>query len=486
MKVLLILDGDVAFNFLQKIISEYHSNNEYVVVCKDLRFIEPSISSFTFHHIDYTSSFRLLPLLMSDTSDVFIILENRSEIRPVYNHIRSKFKKLRIITHCDIGVNDENLLLISEVQVLSARLLARVPNVPAIPHGFGLEQGEVMEIGIPSGSVFAHRQIGTIRQKDWRIVGIYRNGEFKLASYQMVIWPGDTLLVAGDPSALNRIYRHIRSDIGQFPSPFGPDTYLYIDMRLQSIPRMINCIREAIFLHRSLKSLKLSIRVLEPNDFSFLDRLVSLYCDDIDVLVDYNSESFVKSVEKYNTKTGLIVLGHELFSNRRNRRALFRLQKPVYKVGANSIIPKSIQNLSFNELLNIKTNKIQREKEDICEGFMVVSNVDNIANISAVVFDISKQLGFDVHLYDFELDSNYNQGIEDECHNLARIFNRKLKVSQSSSKNPILHLSESAPVLQFIPFAKSISKTRTFAFLKTNFDSFGFIFGRNPQVLLPL
>lgn len=494
--ILLIIDGDIALHFLNKLLSDYYSNNQYIVICKDSKFIPEEIpSTFSFFVCDYTSFFRLNRLIRGDISDAFIILQDNIEKEEVYKYLRTRFKNIRIITNirnigdfsADISL-DSKLVLVNELNALSARLLARMPNVPIIPRGFGLEQGEVMEVGIPSGSIFAHRQIGTIRQNEWRIIGIYRNGEFKLANYQIVIWPGDTLLIAGDPVILKSIYNQIKSDIGQFPLPFGRDIHIYIDMNLQNKKSIFIYLKEAIFLHRRLKSVNLVIRILRPNNFEILKQICLIARDGIEVRIDYNNYDFEEAIKiDSGKKMGLIIVGREIFRNRKYRKALFNIQTPVYKIGKSTIIPKELD-MTIKDLLDFKDfNKIKRDIFDIDESLIVVGSFENTSNISSVIFDISRQMGFDVCVYDFESDGQFDNSIDEEYHNLSRIFEVKVKIERNSSYNPILYLRNiDKPVLHFVPFEKCITKSRALVFLKTKFEDLSFMLNVNPQIFIPM
>lgn len=109
--------------------------------------------------------------------------------------------------------------MIDEFEVLANKFISRLPNIPSTPREFGLGKGEIMEIDVPFGSIFAYRHIGSIRQKEYRIVGLYRNDVLLLSTKSLVIQPRDILLVAGNPEILNAVYLQVKSNVGQFPAP---------------------------------------------------------------------------------------------------------------------------------------------------------------------------------------------------------------------------------------------------------------------------
>lgn len=471
-KIVLIGDGIVAKKFLETVLEKYFSNNLYIVVSKDPSFVPSKIpSTFNFQIFDPTSAYKLLSVVNAEISDVFIIMEDPKEREVVYEIIKSKHKDIRVVLSAyedEITLpsilEDEKSVLIEEAKTISGRLLARLPNVPLIPQGFGLEQGEVMEIGVPFGSVFTYRHIGSIQQKNYKIVGIYRHGEFILSNYSIVIQPTDVLLVAGDPKVLENVYRQIKSDIGQFPAPFGKDIYVYVDTVLQSKKAVMRDIYEALYIHKNTKSARLNICVLNPCNIELLKEIKSLDEADVNVRLEYNGMSFIEKLqEDAEKKIGLVVVGKEIFSSRHHRKALFELSTPVLKS-------------SSRRLENVKQSVVVLNDE-MSEG----------ENISSIIFDISIQMKLEVMLYDFDPDKHYQKEIVQDYENLSRIFDKKIKITRTNSKNPILFLKESKnPVLHFLPFEQCITRTRFFWFFSTKVEKISFMLDNNPQIFIPI
>lgn len=493
--ILLIANGDIALHFLQKILSGYSSNNFYIVLYKDSRFLPQEIpATFRFHECDYTSEFRMNHILSNeDISDAFIVLDNTQEQQVVYDYLRKNYKKTRIIAnihtmneeHENLIKTDSNLVLITETNAIASRLLLRMPNVPVIPRGFGLEQGEVMEIGVPSGSIFANRQVGTIQQSNWKIVGIYRNNEFKLATSQSVIWAGDVLLAAGDPKVMQTIYNRIKSDMGQFPSPFGREIYLILDMNLQTSERLLFDCKEAIYLHRHLKSTKLTIKVLHASDFKVLREIEQLRQSNISVVIDYENNDFIQTLRnKFGKKIGLIIVGKEIFTKRTYRKILWESKIPVFKTAFN---PLSNRDYDYTSL-QYPTHSKKIYPPNATESLLVVAgNAHKDSDIATIIFDISRQLQLNVHVYDFDPDNHFSDEIEEEFSNLSRIFERKFYIERSSSNNPMTYLQHlKNPVLHFLPFDMAITKSITSAFIKNHFEALAHILNINPQIFLPL
>lgn len=495
--VLIVADGDIALNFVHKVLDDYSSNNFYIVLYRDSRFLPKKYpNTFRFHECDYTSTFRLESCLENnDIGDIFIVLQDEKEGDVVYEYLRKNYKKSRIvrsihapeISYETTKKSDGNLVIVAETNAVASRLLLRMPNVPVIPRGFGLEQGEIMEIGVPSGSIYAHRQIDTIEQSGWCIVGIYRQNRFILATHDVVIFPGDILLVAGEPQKTRMIYNQIKADIGQFPAPFGRDICLILDMRLQPKETMLHDCKEAIYLHRHLKSAKLTIKVLHATDFETIKALEELKSEDIAVVIDYENLDFIQTLEnKISEKVGFIIVSQEIFAKRAYRRALWESRLPVLKIGMYSLRPDNYDHTLSKQQLY--TQKKMLYPPNVVAS-LLVSSGDGYrdSNIATLIFDISKQLCLDVAVYDFEPDGHFNNKIDEEFENLSRIFERKYTIQHNNIDNPIFHIQGlNKPILHFIPFRMSITRSRFAAYIRTQFESIACMDNTNPQLFIPV
>ncbi|WP_049762224.1 COG3400 family protein [Helicobacter mustelae] len=469
-KVVLILDGIVAKKFLQIVLEKYFSNNTYIVVSSDASMIPDEIpSSFHFHIFDPTSSFRLLNSIQSDVGDVFILIQDSKERSVVYDIIRSNCKDVRIIIDLpddrEISYyNHEKTDIIDESAFVSSAIISRLPNVPLIPQDFGLGIGEVMEIGIPFGSPFAYRHVGSIQQKDYRIVGIYRQNEFLLSNYSLVIQPTDALLVAGDPNTLTNVYRQVKSNIGQFPAPFGKDIYVYVDMILQEFDELMHDIYQAVFLHAHLRSTKLYIHVFRPNDIETMREIKALDNSDIEVFFNYAQDDFIEMLKIHlKKKIGLLVLGKKLFLKRKVRKILFASGVPVFKT-------------SYKDIADARSSLVVLN-EDMNEG----------ENISSVIFDISMQMDLEVMVYDFDPDRKHQDEILQDYQDLARAYDIKVQVQKTNTKNPILYLrGHKKPILHFLPFERCITGRRIFNYISTKVERISFMFDDHPQIFIPI
>ena len=490
-KTLILADGIVAKIFIQKVVSQYFDNNPYVIIAKDCATLPSEMPDVIESHLlDYTSKFRISEVFSSDIQDIFIIIENPTERFVLYRIIREISPKTRIVLYNNHeftihtkdntesatllredlrlnGQNDANLVVIDSENLVANRLTQRLANVPVIPRGFGLEQGEIMEVAVPPGSIFTYRYIGAIEQRKWKIVGIYRLGELILSRRDLVVLPNDVLLVAGEAKVLSEVYRLAKSDIGQFPSPFGRDIFLYIDMAISSESEAFVCIEDVLFLHTHLKNNRLVIQVLNPTNRAFLERLNAINGEGspkVEVNIIYNTSSLSAQIQKDSAKRlGLIVVNSDIFSLVKNREALYQCALPVLKIGAKRL------------------SKVKKSFLIVGEG------LQKSENIASVMFDISNQLNIASRFYDFDPDSAHQHDIISHIESVAKVFNAKPEILYSSTQNPIVLLAQiDEVVLQFLPFDAGITKSTRFFFL--SMDSYRLSLGleRDPQIFIPL
>lgn len=473
-KVVLVLDGIVSQKFLNTILEKYFSNNLYIVIVRDEGMIPNKIpSAFSFYSFDPTSKYRIESVIenLNDISDIFILLPNVEEKIAVFNLFKELCKESRIITF-EEGLSEyknankhERHLYIDAEQIIASQFTSRLPNVPVIPNGFGLGQGEIMEVNVPFGSAYAYRHIGSIQQSKYKIVGLYRNNNFHLATFSLVIQPQDVLLLAGDPKTLNTAYKQIKASLGQFPSPFGRDIYLYVDMKKQTPKEAIYNVKEAIFAHSQIKSTKLFIIIFNPRDFKTIDSIKELCKNDssINLAFEYREDDFLKRLAiDSEKKIGLIIVGSELFKTRKVRRALFNTNSPVLKTANRS-------------LKEVKTCFISLNEE--------MSHSDNI---SPILFDIAIQTNTQICVYDFEPDGAHQNETIKDYETLGRSLDKKIQVIKTQIKNPIFYLNElEEAVLHYIPFREEIIKANITSIFTLNTEEVFSLNNKHPQLLIP-
>lgn len=466
-KVLIIADGIVAKEVLESITSIFVAkNNEYIVIYKSKSILPTKTpDNFTFLKFDATSFSKLYAIFTNNISEIFIIFEKSEEIDTIYQNIRKirRSIKISILDYYGIGHDDKNLSIIDANKILSSRVVDKLPNVPVTAQNIGLGAGEIMEVAIPFGSSFVYRSIGSIAQKNWKIVGVYRSNSLILAKDSVVILPNDSLLILGDPLVLKNIYQAIKRELGQFPAPFGNNIYLYIDMLISSSANIYRNLDEALELHKRLKNKRLIIRVANPTNSDVLKHIKEFERKDISVNIDYFSKPFSKVIvdDKNRFGIGMVLVENRLFEDWRVRRGFYQLGLPLLKIGKESL-------------------------NSIAKSVVLLSSKKEIEKISPVVFDISSQLELNIDLYDFNPDGDDRSEIVEHFENLSKIYVKELNIITTTNENPIRWLNRQNSYLQILPFTPEVAKPFRFWYLSTDLERLFFKLPDEHQLFVPV
>ncbi len=347
--------------------------------------------------------------------------------------------------------------IIDAVRILSSRLIDFIPEVPVIADNIGLGEGEIMEVRVPVGSSFAYRRIGSIRKKRWKISMIYRAGEAIVAGASDFIMPEDTLLIVGEPKILQSVFRAIKKEPGQFPSPFGSSIFVPLDMRYMSSKTAWELAGRAIYLHNHLKSKSLVLMVINPSDSDIFERLKELQTSEITVMVDYHR--FIISKEMLSDiDAGLIIAKKNMFKKR--IKLFYDLGVPVLKSGDGDL-------------------------KDIKDG-VIIGSINSAEMIGSVAIDCCKQLDLSASFYHFSKNSIDNsEDINEHFSSYSKIFNKSVRVI-NSVQNPLLLLRKRGDLMQFVPFEKGVMSGWWRAIFSRDVSKLSYILGHNYQLFVPV
>lgn len=470
--ILIIGEGKIAEVFIELLLKQYFSNNFYIIVSTDPNIKSLNMpTSFKYHNFDPTSEYKLTKLITSNLHNIFIINHNINEVSEIYKIIRQASHNTTITIVCESKdcinsdmLNDEYLNIMSSNFVMASKLIEKMPNIPLVAQGIGLNNGEIMQINIPFGSVYSYISVGSIRQRNWKIVGIYRKNQFLIAKQSMIIHPNDSLLVVGDNRVLNNIYKRINTNQGSFPIPFGIDIYVYIDFRESLMDDIDSILNDALWLHKKINNDKLVINIINPTDINKLCELKSMSNNHLIINIDYKNQSIAQKIEKETIKkVGLIIIDPNTFKNIKNRRILYKTGSPILKIGK-----------------DIRINKV----DDVL--VLLSGHYNHIQNIAYTILDIAFQLSYNIKLYEFEIDEDFNKSLVQYYEDIGRIFDKKLKIEQTSIENPILWLLRNELyIMQVIPFDLSLLRKKMFWFLNRDVNYLSLNINKNPQLLIP-
>lgn len=465
--ILIIADGKVSQEFIEKVESKKLAEHKYTVV---MNCSKPKENSNNIHYenLDPTSLFRLRTLCHSESFRVvFIVLANMKESEIVYKNIRSFDKKIRIVI-LDTNGHFRNLKkdiyvnTIDAMNVLTNRLYHYLPNVPVTAQSIGLAQGEIMEVIVPFSSTYAFRHISSIPQIKWKIAAIYRDDKLLLPTNATMIRPRDMLLLVGRPQILRNVYKRIRSKSNIFPEPFGKNLYLYLDIDRDE-SRALEYIQEAIYLLDKFENKTLIIRVVNPNNIDIVDRIKSYEKENIYCYFSYGdmSESTIAS-DILEHEIGLIFLSFETLKVNAFSHKLYAYKKLIYIFGNTPL-------------------------KDIKEATVVCSENKSMEAISSVTFYIKETLKIQLSLRDYSPQGNFENSkfVIENFETLAHVHNTKIDIIQER-KNPITAIKNCKKILLIIPFKENMDFKSIKAFFQRDVDSLLLRTNTHPKILIPI
>lgn len=464
-KILIISDSKIGHNFVQRAIDTFAKDNLYYVIHSNaVEFENAPPSRFKFFEFDPTSLYKLSNVLKMDFVQVFIAMKNPVDIEHTIANIRISKKQLRIILidHWAMDLEAYNVVQINTTEILASHLFDYLPNVPVVAQNVGLGEGEIMDVLVPFGSSFVYRHVGVIEQKNWRIVGIYRAGKLILPDERKMIHPNDQLLLVGEPSVLNSVYRAIKREIGQFPQPFGTNLYLFIDMIKDELKEVMHLVDKAIKVHENFTN-RLVIKVCNPSDISLLEKIKSRRSENIIIDIDYR-QSYIEDVVLHDVKhydVGLIMVSSFMFEKEKMREILFDANVPVLSLS-------------------------QRSIEKIKDAVVVLNDNKDLEKISTTIFDFSSQMGYNLELLKNEDEESSEQDeIIEHYRNLSAIFSKNINVNFHHD-NPIRKLSKRENFLHCIPFTESILQGKNSTIFSTDIEELYHRLNRYHQLFFPI
>ena len=463
-KILIIADGILAKQFLEKVMETEAGENSYTVVTyKEETLPKKRPENFKFFEFDPTSYEKLAIVLNEQFFQVMIIMSNELDVKATYDNIRRIDKRVRVVLmdRWGLDIEDKRLLVVNSREILASRFTDHLPNMPIVAQNIGLGIGEIMEVSIPVGSSYAYRHLASIEQTKWKIAAVYRANSLLIPRPTLMLMPNDLLLLIGDPKVLQTVFRSIKRELGQFPAPFGSSIYCLIDMLRMSELEMNSVINDAMLLHAKLNSNKLHIKVINPTNLKLFDKIKSYHNHHTNVIVDY-FENNPKSVLLSDTKKmdiGLIVVHNGFFQ--KHRRTLYKTKLPVFKLGI-------------------------RGFASLTQGVVLSNDAQEIEQESSVVFDVASQLSLELKLYSYDPDKTQakNRLIE-HFDNLSKIFGREVEMVQSD-KNPLIKLQTKENILQFLPFSHKILESNFLSIFSTDMEKLHFKLANHYQLFIPV
>jgi hypothetical protein len=467
-KFLIISDGSIGQHLIKRIITTFSTENAYYIVQTAPTFDTTELNQkyYKFYFFDPTSQHKLSELLKEGFAQAFVAMQSATDTQITVENIRNITKQLRIIVldQFDMTFKDSNVVSVNANDILASRFMDYLPNVPVIAQNVGLGEGEIMEVLVPFGSTFVYRHIGVIEQRHWRIVGLYRNSELIIPTRRTMIQPNDLLLMIGKPAVLKSVYRAIKRELGQFPAPYGTNTYLYIDMDTEDRFSIENLLHHALFVYSQIGN-SLIIRVFNPSNLDTIELIKSYRNERLIVEIFYGERHKIDATLLEDIKqrqVGLILVSSKQFSKRTMRKTLYQAGVPVLKVANKpfEIIKKSVVTLTDN-----------RELE----------------KISTAVFDISSQFNLDIDLINYMTDDHAKEKAEiiEHYNNLAMIFSKSINIIDTQT-NPVRLLNGKKDFIQCLPFSEKLLERPIYALFSIDVERLYYRIKNVHQLFIPV
>ncbi|MEA3497865.1 MAG: potassium transporter TrkA [Campylobacterota bacterium] len=467
--VLVILDGQIAKHLVKRMIDLNNNLNQYDIVYTNDNVLPADVpSNFILYKFDPTSFSKLQFILNKELyQDALIVLNSKEDTLAVIHNIRIKYKNLNftIYDQWDLELNDKNIQYYKGNDILSNGLVEQLPNIPVFAQNIGNRQGEIMEIKIPFGSTYAYRYVGSIGQKDWKIVALYRNQKLITIKPSLILLPNDVIITIGRPDVLIQVYNAISKSQTQFPMPFGRNIYLYIDMYIQKEDEILNAIEDTKILHKRMKNRFLIVKITRHTTVELLNKIKFALVDIDDLIIDMDYHNLgiqnILKRDKGKFDIGMIVLTNSLLSYKEAIKNIITLKLPIFKVGD--------ENIS-----SLKSS-------------LVLLNDNNLyEQISPILFDISNQLKVTPKVFDLDpIGDTQRDDLIAHLNNLSKIFNQNITLVKEKL-NPIRRLEKEQNILQILPLQDAMFKKRGFKFFRTNSDLLSYDMNRYNQILIPV
>lgn len=456
-KILILANLIVAKDFLKRLATLKDNTKEYIIIAQDELDFK---NNFTHIKIDPTNAARLKSYIDDKLELVYILLDNPEDTRLAYDGIRAFAKRVSIIVLSSNKEyeNDTFCSLIDKKEILVNRLIDNLPGMPFIARDIGLGKGEIMQVKVPVGSIYANKHINAIAQEYYKIALIYRNSKIILPKPDTQILANDELILVGDPNILNLTFSRIKGQVGQFPSPYGDRICAIIDMKNDD--NVENIINTSLLLHSRSNSLKLDFYVINPTINEDLAKLKKLRLKTINVSIKYDNVKTSDMIDEFCANySGLIIVSKRTFKN--DIEKLYDSSMPILKVGK-------------KDFAMIDTIA--------CIG----SSSLRVENLTSILLDLSMILEIKAKLMYFDNTNQISDDLLEHISTQSKFFGKSLELVEYKSENPMLKIKRNLNIMQCLGFERHFLQANTFKFLSNDFSKLYEMLDDNFQLFIPV
>ena len=155
------------------------------------------------------------------------------------------------------------------------------------------------------------------------------------------------------------------------------------------------------------------------------------------------------------------MVSKDTFANYNMRTTLYEAHVPVLKIA----------NRSFSKVKDVS---------------LILGDNRDLEKISANIFDISEQMGFNIELYNYLNEHQEDKEVVVEhFYNLSTIFSKSIKVFKEN-QNPVRTLKEKENFMQVLPFTHKLTQRRVLSMFSIDSERLYYKLDDYHQIFIPV
>ncbi len=182
---------------------------------------------------DATSRLVLKELPVSEAECIIITTTSEETNIEVASLLKEHFQPRRVIA---VGITPDGIEKLEQLSVevesiFSATAIGirnRLQPKTRAAHGIGIGKGEILEVEVHPHSRLANRPVGSLVPLKWKIGLILRGESIIIPRKDVLIKPGDRLILLGMPSVLKTVSELFTFSFQRFPLEYGTSAVVYI------------------------------------------------------------------------------------------------------------------------------------------------------------------------------------------------------------------------------------------------------------------
>ncbi len=229
-RLLLIGLGSIGLELVKRLVFDFSitcldSDSSRIEAASDLR-----LKDIVFKQGDATSRLVLEQTGAAEADTIVITIAKERVNLEIARVLRQGFENTRIIS---VGITPQGIKILESMQIQVVNIFTTsafgiintLRQHSRTVHGIGLNQDEIREVEVRSGSNLVNRPLSEIKPVNWNAGIIYRDGNIVIPKGASTIKPSDRVVILGNPSVLDSVSAMLTFRNSRFPLEYG-DTML--------------------------------------------------------------------------------------------------------------------------------------------------------------------------------------------------------------------------------------------------------------------